>query len=259
MLKTGTRTSKYFNFYGSKEAGYEKMKDHGYDCCDYNLSPDGEYFNLNDADMENFFKCEKALANKYGIIVNQVHSPWPIDDTLPGAFEKKVEIMKKSLKITKYLGSKYLVLHPHMPYGHDFEPSPQAGIDANIEFFGELLETAKELDIYLCIENLPMRSPYAVMCLDTGHALVYPRTLKNAIETAGSHIKVLHVHDNNRDRDSHMIPGKGAGDWEGFVQGLKNIGYEGVISIEADAHNENEYKELADIAARFAQLAEKEH
>ena len=51
---------------------------------------------------------------------------------------------------------------------------------------------------------------------------------------------MLHIHDNDGWRDLHQIPfaftktreNKSATDWEGFIIGLKKIGYEGVLNFE---------------------------
>jgi sugar phosphate isomerase/epimerase len=46
------------------------------------------------------------------------------------------------------------------------------------------------------------------------------------------HLKALHVHDNGGERDSHWLPGTGVIDWSDFSASLKEIGFEGAVSIE---------------------------
>ena len=56
----------------------------------------------------------------------------------------------------------------------------------------------------------------------------------------GHRLKALHIHDNDGVGDLHQIPftftktreNRASTDWEGFIRGLKRIGYEGVLSFE---------------------------
>ena len=71
------------------------------------------------------------------------------------------------------------------------------------------------------------------MCLDTGHVSVFD-DLDLAEETRrlGKYIRVMHVHDNNQNRDLHMWPMFGRLNWKSFAEALKDIGYAGVFSLE---------------------------
>lgn len=56
----------------------------------------------------------------------------------------------------------------------------------------------------------------------------------------GKRLTILHIHDNDGNGDLHMMPytyTKHSGkdlicDWEGFINGLRNSGYEGALSFE---------------------------
>ena len=60
------------------------------------------------------------------------------------------------------------------------------------------------------------------------------------LTTLGSRLKVLHIHDNDGLADLHQIPfvftrtreNKSSTDWEGFVRGLRAIGFDGVLNFE---------------------------
>ncbi|MBQ1915470.1 MAG: sugar phosphate isomerase/epimerase, partial [Selenomonadaceae bacterium] len=77
-------------------------------------------------------------------------------------------------------------------------------------------------------------------CFDTGHGNLIHLDFEEFLTTLGKRLKVLHIHDNDGWRDLHQIPfaftktreNKSATDWEGFVRGLRNIGYEGVLNFE---------------------------
>jgi len=50
----------------------------------------------------------------------------------------------------------------------------------------------------------------------------------------GKHIKHLHVSDNDGVTNVHWRPGEGKIDWKAMFQALKDVGYDGVVSIEME-------------------------
>lgn len=127
---------------------------------------------------------------------------------------------------------------------------------------------AKEMGITICIENLygstgghiiegpccnarkaaeridRINQQYGAevlgFCLDTGHANLIGLDFYDFIVTLGSRLKVLHIHDNDGIGDLHQIPftftkireNTASTDWNGFIKGLKEIGYDKVLSFE---------------------------
>ncbi len=77
-------------------------------------------------------------------------------------------------------------------------------------------------------------------CFDTGHANLVGLDMEQFITTLGNRLKVLHIHDNDGVSDLHQIPytfaktreNKSSTDWEGFIRGLQNISFQGVLSFE---------------------------
>ena len=53
-----------------------------------------------------------------------------------------------------------------------------------------------------------------------------------AIREAGERLFGVHVHDNHRGEDEHLVPGEGTIDWIGVVQALRDVGYQGVFMLE---------------------------
>ena len=56
--------------------------------------------------------------------------------------------------------------------------------------------------------------------------------IKQAIIQVGHRIKAFHVHDNDGQGDQHLAPYMGILDWNRFVEGLKEIGYNRTLSFE---------------------------
>ena len=57
----------------------------------------------------------------------------------------------------------------------------------------------------------------------------------NMIRTLRSRLQALHIHDNDRWHDNHQIPFSMSIDFDAIVKALKEIGYEGYFTLEADA------------------------
>lgn len=193
-----------------------------------------------------------------GMVVHQVHGPWcwpPVKDETPEGRILRAEEMKRSILIASLLGSKYWVVHPIMPYRlRDLlEGNEAATWELNVEFMGWLVEYARELDVTICLENMPHRNfsmakpekvlqlireindPHFQMCLDTGHVATQEGLdLAQQVRMIGKHLKVMHVHDNNGEKDQHRWPGEGILNWESFADALRDIGFDGVFSLETN-------------------------
>lgn len=239
-----------------KENMYVKLKEHGYSCTDYNMADtESVIYTLSQDESDAALLSEKELAENAGIEISQVHGPWryPPRDLTEEDRSERMEKMKKSIRATSVLGCKNWVIHPIMPYGENDADAENAQKtwDMNIEFMGELLKTAKEYGVTICLENMPMRkfslaTPEKILkfvktindenfkiCLDTGHVSVFDDlNMGDEVRRLGDEIRVLHVHDNKWGADLHLAPYFGIIDWESFVKALKDIGFNGCFSLE---------------------------
>ncbi len=239
------------------EERYKKLKEHGYDAADYPMADtDSELYTATDERRAAILAHEKALAAAAGITIHQVHGPWrwPAQDGTEEERAERMEKMKRSIRFTAELGCKNWVIHPIMPFGvnekNDAELAAKTW-EMNRAFMNELLAVAKELDITICFENMPMPEfslgdPAAILrfvqemnddhfmiCLDTGHAEVCPGfTAGSAARLMGKYIRVLHVHDNDGRHDWHQLPFFGVTDWMDFGAALREIGFDGVFNFE---------------------------
>ena len=253
-MKIGIKESSYRVY--PKEIRYQKMKEHGFTCADYGMSnTEVAPYTLDDAEFDAYLTEERRLAEDAGIVISQVHGPWrwPPQDATEEDRAERMEKMKRSIRGTAVLGCKNWIVHPIMPYGINElgTDDAQKTWDLNVVFMRELLACAKEHDIIICFENMPMPnfslgSVEAIMrfvnemnddhfrvCLDTGHVNVFPgQTLYYAVHMIGDKLQTLHVHDNSGKSDEHRLPWLGTADWEGFGRALREIGFDGVFSYE---------------------------
>lgn len=270
-----------YNRYGDEK--YKKIKEHGFDCVDLNIvNTETELYNASEERFNEILLKEKRLAEEAGIKIHQVHGPWRVPkDTTEEDRQERMEKMQKSIRAASVLGVKYWVIHPLMPYDtNDLETGmAEKTWEINLAFMRKLLETAKEYDITICFENMPMNNfsiskPEKILefvqaidddhfkiCLDTGHLARFKVSKTgDAIRLLGDNIKVLHTHDNNGDKDAHQFPYTGIIDWEDFGKALKDIGFDGVLSMETapsadlpDDEFEKQSKELAKLARKIAE------
>lgn len=278
-MKIGIQSS-YLSRYGVA-AGAQRMKAHGYDCVDYNLSnTEDAMFQLSEAAFEKQLREVQRTLSAAGIRVSQTHGPWryPARDFTPEDRAERFDSMAKAIRGSAYLETEYCVIHPIMPFGANSPEHPQEMREINAEFWERLCRIGREYGVKVCLENMPfpslpiattaqvsdfvkqMNNDWFRVCLDTGHCLVCGESPAEAVRRIGrEHLAVLHVHDNDGVHDLHQNPGQGVLDWPGFTAALNEIGFDGVFSLETyvqgehdDTEQERLERELADTATELA-------
>lgn len=235
---------------------YTKIKSYGFDCVDFDMcNINHQLYKLGDEDFQAFMKKERELSQKAGIEIFQTHGPWPcpINSFEDADIHEKMEIIEMSIRGACILGCKYWVIHPLMPFGMD---DIKQGLEEetwkiNVSFMEGILRVAKKYDVTVCVENTPftgfsLATPEQVLklvkkvndehlkiCFDTGHVAVFSNlSLGDSIRHLKDEIKVLHIHDNLGENDEHLFPYKGIIDWQEFSTAVKEIEFNGVLSLE---------------------------
>lgn len=258
------------------EVDYPALARLGFAGCDYQQL--SKYQDPLYALEEEAFQAElcrqKQQAEAAGIRFTQVHGLWPMDDTTAEKRKISLELYKKCVRGCHYLGSSNLVVHPILP--RDFHKAENAGEveRVNREYITELALYARKFQVNLCMENMPfevpgltplenlvkfvrsLELPNGKLCLDTGHENMWGMDAGDAVRMCGSLLQVLHIHDNMGNDDSHWIPWLGTVDWAHFVQGLKDIGFDGCLSLECTLrpYPQELRPVMAELAAQAGQL-----
>ena len=283
-LKIGITNTSY-GVHGT-HAALKLISKHGYDCIDYQgfVNIETDFFNLPHPEFEAELLRQKKEIISHGLTVSQAHAPWRTPkDNDPEERKRWLEAMKKAIYGTHVLGCHRFVVHPLLPY-MDTGEHPEEVWEMNLEFIGTLADFAKEYGVTVCVENLPfplypLASAEAVcelvdrlgrdnlrVCLDTGHAAIFCGSdISGAVRHIGKRLEAVHIHDNMGKEDEHLIPGDGIIDWCRFGTALREIGFDGVVSLETSAkchlHPESEWEErelaLADIARDIATNAKR--
>ena len=78
---------------------------------------------------------------------------------------------------------------------------------------------------------------YFVACLDIGHAEMQGLGTDSEamIRALGKKLQAIHLHDNDKRNDFHAIPFSGDIDFDVVVKALKENGYKGDFTLEADS------------------------
>ncbi len=201
---------------------------------------------LNGPHYLEFARKLKKIGLDNGIVCNQSHAPFPVDVPAVRSY------LKRAIECTAEAGGEICVIHP------DNDKSAEE----NAEMFAELLPFAKGCGVKIATENMwnwdnakdessfaacatgedfkkhidCIHDDFLVACLDLGHAEMRGSGdgAVHMIRTLGHRIQALHIHDNDRHHDSHQIPFSMDIDFDLIVKALKEIGYQGYFTLEAD-------------------------
>jgi len=180
------------------------------------------------------------------IPLNSVHSPlfadyeWgrtgapPINVTSTdrAARIEAMDEIKRALEIAEQIPFRFLVQH----LGVGNESFDDRKFEAALTSIEHLRAFAKPLGVRILLENIPneISTPDKLVefiqtshfddvgvCFDVGHAHLMGNVAE-AFEILKEHIRSTHIHDNEKDRDSHLWPGKGNINWAETMQLLRS-------------------------------------
>ncbi len=253
-MEKGIHLGEGYRRYG--DMVYKKLKQHGYSYVDFDMAlADSELFTMDEKDLEQKILKEKELADDAGVKIWQVHGPWyPTHGAGDEEIQERIEVVKKSLRMTALLGCKNWVIHPIFPYGMEDKctDDTEKTWNLNLSFMREVLRIAKGYGVTVCLENMPFKNfsistPNEILqfvkeindenfkiCLDTGHVICLGESPAEAVRTLGNELRALHVHDSRVGLDLHSMPYFGICDWKDFADALKETGFSGVFSLETN-------------------------
>lgn len=228
-----------------------------------------DFFDRSRSELEAFFSPHKQWAEAAGITIHQMHMPYPV--YIPTGKKELNDYLRnvvapKSMEICAFFQCRYIVIHGFKLAR--FLGSEEEEWKRTERFIASLAPMAREMGIVICIENLYdsvgghlvegpccdaekaverierfneiYRGEVLGFCLDTGHANLVGIDFERFITKLGRHLKVLHIHDNDGIGDLHQIPftfartreNRPSTDWDGFISGMRKIGFSGVLSFE---------------------------
>ncbi|MGH9432320.1 MAG: sugar phosphate isomerase/epimerase family protein [Terriglobia bacterium] len=140
--------------------------------------------------------------------------------------------IKRALEVSEALPFDYLVVH----LGLEDEEYDLRKFDAAFTSIEHLKIFAKERGVRILLENSPcaLANPDRIfdfihytrldlkVCIDVGHAFLTGE-VRPGIEKLADLAASVHIHDNHRERDDHLMPFEGKIDWADTTQALEPL------------------------------------
>ena len=265
----------------------------GFDAMDFSLYQGSKRLVLDlgvEGTIEEQGATIKRIAEKHGLVIGQTHAPFGFREG-DATEEEILEVYRGAIRATRALGATKMVLHPIKfddgANGH----RQQECFDLNLHLFEQLRPTLLECGVTAMLENMFLtirvqeipclvRAIYSTgeelaraadalgegfgVCLDSGHALITGEDLPEMVRTIGKRLGVLHLHDNDGERDDHLPPYLGKLDFDALILALREVGYEGNINFEVDFVHipeeliEIQMKYLHEVGLRFRRILDGE-
>ena len=234
------------------------IKDAGFDAFDYSFC----YFHdqpekdmLDDCYIQRATELRK-YADEIGLVCTQSHAPLDYAYTDEPSLSN-INFMRnvRAIEVASILGAKSIVFHGlgivHAK-GLDY-------IEYNTQYLRSYLPYCEKYNMVISYENscaiskemkvipIPgLHTPEEYMkfidsldnrwfnlCFDTGHcAVVGAEPDEFILGMNNKYLKALHIHENNREKDQHLIPYSGNFDWDKIADALRKIDYQGDFSFE---------------------------
>ena len=247
----------------AKIVGYEKAVElygkAGFDAWDFSMmnmcridwatmQPTHNPNPLNGSDYLKFARQLKQIGLDNGMVCNQSHAPFPVEVPQVRSY------LKRAIECTAEAGGEICVIHP----------DNRKSAEENREMYLELLPFAKSCGVKIATENMwnwddekdesifaacataedfkkhldAVEDDYFVACVDIGHAEMRGsgNGAVHMIKTLGAAVQALHIHDNDRWHDNHQLPGTMSIDFDAVLRALKEIGYKGFFTLEANQY-----------------------
>jgi sugar phosphate isomerase/epimerase len=205
-----------------------------------------------------------------GVQFHSMHSPMYMSNEFSRGTEpplnivdadkrQRIEAMdeiKRALEVAESVPFRFLV--QHVGLGNEYFDTRK--FEAALSSIEHLRAFARPLGVNLLLENIPneLSTPEKLVeliktlhyddlgvCFDTGHAHMMG-AIDQAFGTMADRIRSTHVHDNKRDRDSHLWPGEGDIDWTQTMQSLRSAPQTPALLLEIEG------KEGVSVSAKLA-------
>jgi len=257
-----------------REAGFEAIDWNIDTCWDFDAVKNAEkleglcLFEKSPEEVRAHYAEELAVIRKNGLEITQAHAPFECyAPGRPDILEYAISIYKKMIPFLDEVGCRHLVIHGLTKNEQMEALSPKEAEELNLHLYESLIpELQKARQLKVCLENLPTDSmllgrafwtgccsdPHVAaawidrlnekagkkcfgLCLDTGHLNVLRLPFHSYVPVLADRIVCVHIHDNNQNSDSHLMPYVGSIFWKDFLAELKKVGYSGDLSLETSA------------------------
>ena len=175
--------------------------------------------------------------------------------------DKLVERYKRDIKDCHENGISMVVMHLTSK-----KKAPSYG-EIGLNRIRKIVEYAKELDIKVAFENTKIKGylEYVLdnikdenvgICFDVGHYHAHFND-EFDFEFFKERIFAVHLHDNDKTDDLHLLPFEGTIDWKYVIKKLKECNYNGPVTLELCYRNDYLSMSLDDFYRKGYNVGEK--
>lgn len=202
---------------------------------------DGVMLWWDDAFGDTDYRSNPELAREAGLYVENIHAPFKrINDIWLDNIEGNELAEYYSQLVTECASYEIPTMVMHPSSGNNVPPYNLIGLDR----VRRIIDTAEKYNINVAFENMRkyeylkyildhIDSPRAGFCYDAGHHHYWQPNC-NLLAQYGSRLMALHLHDNDRIHDQHLLPFDGTIDWNTTMYQICQCGYKGAIALEAE-------------------------
>jgi sugar phosphate isomerase/epimerase len=183
------------------------------------------------------------LVRRIGLHLDNIHAPFWNHYLLWSESGETIKKIRQELTDTlKFCGGHqiaYMVAHFG---GRDFPPGNENGL----KIIRELVQQAEDIGVTIAAENgeggnkyldyifEQIHSKNLAFCYDSSHDNISSEFRGSALQKWGKYLVTTHLSDNLGVDDDHLLPGKGAIDWDTVLGNFPKEAYQGVLMLEVD-------------------------
>jgi sugar phosphate isomerase/epimerase len=181
-------------------------------------------------------------------VVGHTAAYLPIASPFDAIREAALGAIVAAVEAFAVLGARWVNVHPDR--GPRLVPDEDSR-DRCADTIARAADAAAPLGVGIMVENLspPMSTPEWLgpvldahpsvgLHLDAGHANIRGPGVGPLLDAFGDRLAHLHVHDNGGYRDEHLPLGAGKVDWPDVARRVRATGYDGTVTIEVFATEE---------------------
>lgn len=223
------------------EEALKVLKDCGLTCMDLRGIDEVNVLKLSDDQVN----TARETLKRSGFTVGSIATPIGKVETTD-AFEPQAGQMKRALELAKTLGSKFIrIFSFYLPKGAE----PKSCRKEVVDRVGKLVQQAQGTGITVLLENeeglygdtiercaeviRAVKAPHLKLAYDPCNLVVIGhKPYTDSFSLAKKHLGYLHVKDWVRERKEMVPAGQGDAEWKPIIQALKDMNYDGIISLE---------------------------
>lgn len=206
-------------------------------------------------------------AARCGVRFNQAHAHFYAHMGTPEENERSKRMVERCLEAAGRLQIPWIVMHI-LRVKDIGTADKRIGMKKNADYFRPYGELARRYGTGIAIENgltgffhsaeellellNRLDNPAFGLCWDTGHANITGQDQPKAILRMGSHLKAVHLNDNDGLSDQHLAPGLGTVNFEAIMRSLRCSGFQGVPTLECGGLTARLVDEARPAALRLA-------